>query len=185
MASVWGQTRCSRASCSLCSDNTIQIGNQVVGTAAGLIWHIRQPFTCDAKNVVYLITCAQCRAQYVGETDNFKGRVQHHKSEIRNPGRDASAVVTHFRSHGWENFRVTCLESAPPGNNMVGYRRRHETYFIHFFGSTLNTVTTQSNISHAFRRSRPAPPVPAPIILRSRYFTPVPEAAPREVEMEG
>lgn len=29
------------------------------------IWH---PFSCDSKNIVYLITCANCKKQYVGKS---------------------------------------------------------------------------------------------------------------------
>ena len=37
---------------------------------------------CDSCNIVYLITCSNCREQYVGSTINFKQRFRIHKSDI-------------------------------------------------------------------------------------------------------
>ena len=45
---------------------------------------IKQPVTCKTENVCYLISCAKCYDQYIGETRlQFHERMNNHKSNIR------------------------------------------------------------------------------------------------------
>ncbi len=41
-------------------------------------------YTCNTKNVIYLITCRKCRVQYVGETyGRFKEGMNEHIGYVR------------------------------------------------------------------------------------------------------
>ena len=49
------------------------------------VYHIRHSFPCQSTNVVYLITCAKCRKQYIGcTTAQLKVRINQHRSSINN-----------------------------------------------------------------------------------------------------
>ena len=51
-------------------------------TVTGKTCFIKGNLPCDC-NVIYLITCPNCREQYVGSTVNFKQRFRIHKSDIK------------------------------------------------------------------------------------------------------
>ena len=39
-------------------------------TSTRTTYCIRQPFSCNSKNIIYLITCTKCKKQYVGKQRN-------------------------------------------------------------------------------------------------------------------
>ena len=78
---------------------------------------LRSTADCDSTMVVYVITCTQCpeRFQYVGQTNNFRKRMNNHKSCIRNSKKDdgdCALLYTHFAlpSHSTETLQFTILE---------------------------------------------------------------------------
>ena len=56
--------------------------------------------TCESKNVVYLITCARCNKQYVGETSRtYRKRILEHRNYVKR--KDMSAATgRHFNIPG-------------------------------------------------------------------------------------
>ena len=48
-------------------------------------WSYNRKFTCDSKNVIYILICASCPSYYIGQTTNFRQRTAKHKSDIDNP----------------------------------------------------------------------------------------------------
>lgn len=68
--------------------------------------------TVHSKNCIYLVTCSQCGAQYVGETGNtILIRMTQHKYNIQKRKETNTYLVQHFLEHGWESFRVTILQA--------------------------------------------------------------------------
>ena len=66
-----------------CGDNLrcktcphINVTNQINLGPNQTEFHIRFPFTCQSKNLIYCITCQGCKKQYIGETgDILRNRV--------------------------------------------------------------------------------------------------------------
>ena len=59
---------------------------------------------CSTKNVVYLITCAKCKIQYVGmTTQQVRSRLDQHRSKIKK-GSMESALYFHFLNPGHTEF---------------------------------------------------------------------------------
>ncbi len=58
-----------------------------------------QPLDCQAKNLVYLITCNKCGLQYIGETkQTFRKRMMDHRRKIEN--KDICTIqYKHFLQH--------------------------------------------------------------------------------------
>ena len=64
--------------------------------------------TCDTANVVYLISCQQCPAQYVGETSGkLRKRMNEHRCG------DVLLVDKHFRGRKDHTKKVTVIEKLP------------------------------------------------------------------------
>ena len=50
---------------------------------------------CDSCNFIYLITCSNCREQYVGSAINFKLRFKIHKSDNKT-NKDCCVTTRYF-----------------------------------------------------------------------------------------
>ena len=58
---------------------------------------INRHYTCQSSYVIYLITCALCKKQYVGQTRRLMcQRHRNHRSEVKSA---ADGVGEHFHSH--------------------------------------------------------------------------------------
>ena len=82
-----------------------------------------------SKNCVYLITCAECGSQYVGETKNsIAVRFTQHRYNIRKHKEAHTPLVRHFIQHGWNSVRATVLQANPAWT--VTQRKRAERLWI-------------------------------------------------------
>ena len=91
--------------------------------------------TPHTKNCIYLIRCAQCSTQYVGETGNsLLTRFTQHRYNINRHKNTHTYLVKHFMEHGWPNLRATILEANP--NWTLKQRRKTERNWI----TKLNTI---------------------------------------------
>ncbi len=87
------------------------------------------PYTCNTRNVVYLITCSLCKKQYVGETyRSFKDRmIEHERYVKRKYYTEATGVHYNLAGHrlGHMNYEVIyCLWKKPEPNDPI--RVQHE-----------------------------------------------------------
>lgn len=75
------------------------------------IFPVRQRFTPQSTNCVYLIFCVKCGMQYVGETKNsISLRMTQHRYNIKNRKERQTPLVEHFISHNYKSLRVAGLE---------------------------------------------------------------------------
>lgn len=75
------------------------------------IFPVRQRFTPQSTNCVYLIFCVKCGIQYVGETKNsISLRMTQHRYNITNRRERQTPLVEHFISHNYKSLRVAGLE---------------------------------------------------------------------------
>ena len=72
---------------------------------------------CDSDFVVYLVTCKQCRGQYIGKSQTpIKTRHSNHKREIRG---QIGGLGHHFggqRGCGYGNVSLQIIEKVRPKN---------------------------------------------------------------------
>ena len=67
-------------------------------TATGETFKIKQDIQCDNYNIIYLIECRKCKAQYIGSTvDILRSRIDNHRSKLRN---GTNKLYTHFQGRG-------------------------------------------------------------------------------------
>ena len=50
-----------------------------------ITWTYKNYFSCDSKDVIYILICKTCNNFYLGQTQDFKQRTAKHKSDVRNP----------------------------------------------------------------------------------------------------
>ena len=65
-------------------------------TATDKYYKVKGALHCNSKNVIYLITCSDCKKQYVGSALNFKERFRLHKSGIKTGKEGRCGVAKHF-----------------------------------------------------------------------------------------
>ena len=63
--------------------NFLIIDNKSRCTVKGKKYFIKGKYPCDSCNIIYLITCSNCRKQYVGSAVGLKQRFRIHKSDIK------------------------------------------------------------------------------------------------------
>ncbi len=62
-------------------------------------WEYKRYFSCDSKNVIYILKCKGCWRFYIGETSDLKPRTRKHKSDIKHPKNSYCRVLAeHLRS---------------------------------------------------------------------------------------
>ena len=94
-------------------------------TVTGKTYVIKGNLSGDSCNVIYLITCSDCREQYVGSAVNFKHRFRICKSDI-NTNKDHCGTARHFNNkccspnnkHGY--LKVQIIEQVLTNNNQFG-----------------------------------------------------------------
>ncbi|KAK2814198.1 hypothetical protein Q5P01_000712 [Channa striata] len=75
------------------------------------IFEIQQRFSPHSANCVYLIFCAKCGKQYVGETKHsISTRMIQHRYNIRNQKAIHTVIVRHFILHGLQSVRIAGLQ---------------------------------------------------------------------------
>ena len=97
---------------------------------------IKQPVTCETENVCYLINCAKCYDQYIGETSpQFHERMNNHKSGIRT-NKKSNGMVRHFSKCGIQNLKPTVLKKVRPRDSFI--RKAKEQYYIELLDTCIN-----------------------------------------------
>ena len=74
---------------------------------------VRHNFSCNSRYLIYLITCAHCKKQYVGyTTQTLRTRINHHRSNVFN--KIGTYISNHFNftDHSVSNLKVQCIDSA-------------------------------------------------------------------------
>ena len=90
------------------------VETDVVERGDDITHHIKGQFTCNSRNIIYLIRCAKnCDdAWYVGETkQTLRGRLIGHRQDITT-GKTFKPIGEHFNlpGHSSDDLRVTILQ---------------------------------------------------------------------------
>ena len=80
-------------------------------------YKIKHHLKCTSSFVIYLVTCRQCRGQYIGKSQTtFKIRHSNHKREIKNI---IGGLGHHYggeRGCGYENVSIQIIDQVEQGN---------------------------------------------------------------------
>ena len=88
-------------------------------TARGCKSKIKQRVTCDSSYVVYLVTCKECKIQFVGKSRAvFKKKHSNIKREIeKNQGEFGCHYGANGNGCGYQNYSVLIIEQVQEGDD--------------------------------------------------------------------
>ena len=84
--------------CDICKKYLVP-GNQFQSLSTKDTFKIKNRIDCNEKNVIYLITCASCKVQYVGFSVDFKPGFREHKSDIKLKTTTKCRTAEHWATH--------------------------------------------------------------------------------------
>ena len=119
-----GTTPCGKIRCKTC--NHIQTGSKIRKELE--TYDIRGSFTCQSRNIVYLLTCNICNKKYVGEREQtLNGRCRGHESNMR--ANNNNIVSKHYKEYNHTNgdYAVTATDKEADYNKRL---RLEEAWII-------------------------------------------------------
>jgi hypothetical protein len=104
-----GQSPCGASRCLLCLQ--LPCVKSLSFESVNFGWTLRGSFNCNAKNCVYLAICRNCEIKYVGETYNFRSRMNGHSAQ--QDTLPASAFYKHKldTGHSFRDFDLYLLRT--------------------------------------------------------------------------
>ena len=97
-------------------------------------FEVKRNFTCNSKNVVYVIQCDRCKEEYIGSTQQLNHRVALHKSNIKIPQNRILFVSKHIYECSNGHFHIMPLYQSDNYSLLT----IKEQYFIDKFKPSLN-----------------------------------------------
>ena len=138
---------CTDKRCQLCTEDYLKIADKIFSPTGRLLFTIKYNFTCKSKNILYYMVCTICGEDYVGQTKDFRKRMNNHKSDIRGtPTAETLGVDKHIhycQLQKYNTFRDP-LFRVIPFLTVKDQKRREclEKYYIRKFDTTLNEKDT-------------------------------------------
>ena len=107
-----------------------------------ITFKLKNRFTCNSFNLIYVVICVTCKEEYIGETGEGKtkltDRVRVYRQHIRQPQYQQLKVEGHLRVCGNGEFRIfPLLQMRSQDTNL---RRSYETRFQQKFKTKLNKL---------------------------------------------
>lgn len=88
--------KCQKPRCATCP--YLQEGHQFE-FKNGRNFNIYSSITCESSNLIYVITCAGCGENYIGQTgDTLRHRMTVHRQQLRETKYQCTAVSGHLRN---------------------------------------------------------------------------------------
>lgn len=133
-------SRCNRSKCGLCIH---LIEGEEFNFKCGRTIKVVTNITCDVKNVIYVIVCAGCGKEYIGETGDLRKRVTIHNQQIRDITTRMLQVSTHLDN---------CANTKTPKYHIFPFfkmqtdsvvsRKQRESFYIRTLKPELNAERT-------------------------------------------
>lgn len=83
-------------------------------------------YSCDSKNIVYLLECNICQKQYIGQTGtSMRVRMRHHRNMAK--ANTKRPIYLHNKQHGIEFnhcYQLTIIDKATDYNNRIALESR-------------------------------------------------------------
>ena len=89
-----------------------------------LTWHYKRCFTCDNKDVLYVLICNNCDFFSIEQTEELKQRTQKHKSDVIHPNNSNCNKCS-------EHLRI-CSKMKEPYFNMYLFLYEENKYLQEF-----------------------------------------------------
>ena len=135
-----GTFNCSDKRCECC--NYLLINDHYTFKNVQIAFKLKNRFTCDSVNVIYIVICSTCKEEYIGETGEGKAklrdRVRVYRLDIRQPQYQQLKVERHLRVCGNREFQIfPLLQIYLQDTNL---RRSYETMLQEKFKTKLKEL---------------------------------------------
>ena len=91
-------------------DENLLINDHYTFKNAQITFKLKNRFTCNSFNLIYVVICVTCKEEYIGETGEGKtklrDRVRVYRQHIRQPQYQQLKVEGHLRVCGNGEFRI-------------------------------------------------------------------------------
>ena len=126
-----GMKHCGDKSCLLCRKNYLQLTDKIISPVGKLLFTIKCSFLCKSKNILYYMTCTICGKDYVGQTNDFRKRINNHKSDISGQTNDFRKRMNNHKS----DIRGTPTKDTIPVDKRIHYCQlnTHQTFKDPYF----------------------------------------------------
>jgi len=126
-----GFTLCNSSKCLTCRYHATE-KDSFRSNSYGSIFKIKEAVNCGSKNIIYLVTCKQCKLQYVGETSRaLRDRTTDHRSNITT--KKQTPISLHFNSenHSYRDLEIVAIEKISQflQKNVVTIRKQREEFW--------------------------------------------------------
>ena len=102
-------------------------------------FELRFHFTCDTMNLLYVLTCPGCKANYIGQTERaVRDRCGDYRRAISDPKYFTQGVHKHLATCGKGTFTITPFLKIQTGNRGHSAILSQEEFFIKKFQPSLN-----------------------------------------------
>jgi hypothetical protein len=99
-------------------------------------FRFREDIYCNTANIIYLITCRQCKIQYIGETGRtLRDRIVDHRSAIKLRKRTPTAIHFNSSEHSVLDLQAIAIEKVTDTPLAIYTRKQREE----FWQNKLNT----------------------------------------------
>lgn len=128
-----GVEKCNNKRCKICE--IIITKNNF--NFKGEVFKIKHTMDCTVKNCIYVLQCNGCKEYYIGETSDFRFRMNNHLSHIKNNiGLDVSKHVNRCTRDITKKISIMPIYKVLREDEF--YRKAMEHYFIEKFKPKLN-----------------------------------------------
>jgi hypothetical protein len=123
--------KCIKENCKICYFGNF---NLYLKLTNNFLLPILDNSTCSSLNVIYILSCNRCPTFYIGQTTNFKRRLQVHINSIKNnkTTSNCTTVMNHFNTmnHDLDDITFTIFNV---NTEPLMKRLNLETQLIHLF----------------------------------------------------
>ena len=84
----------------------------------------------EESYVVYIIMCIQNNRMYIGQTKNYKNRINNHKYHLKNNNHDNIYLQEDFNRYGLSSFTFKIIDICNKRQQAI----EKETYWINYYG---------------------------------------------------
>ena len=128
-------SKCQDKKCDLC--NYLIEGSTFLFEKVHFNFRVNYSMSCNVMNCIYVLKCNGCKKIYIGETSNFRLRVNLHKHHVnRNCGLNVSRHIHVCAKDQDIKFQIMPFYKITGDN--VRIRKEKESYFIRKFQPALN-----------------------------------------------
>ena len=128
-------TKCNVKNCDIC--NYLIEGPTFLFKKIDFTFRVNKNMSCNTMNCIYVLQCNGCQDLYIGETSNFRLRVNLHKHHVsKNCGLNVSRHIHDCARNKDTKFKIMPFYKVTGDDSKI--RKEKEKYFITKFQPSLN-----------------------------------------------